>query len=164
MGGISHGILYSYGARLRVSLTVSLFCLLMFYSSFLVYLDLLDLFACGVWHILPLLELNRLVLFCLVMSCLIVSLITLGCFDEHNCYPSAYLLNNKYLKLSTYEYYLLHLYWTYIYVGTVSGSFTVLGTTTAATSGLTGTPNCSTELMCYLHTLLKSFFRAHPGN
>ena len=47
--------------------------------------------------------------------------------------------------------------------GTSPGPYTLLGTNNSVNSGLVGVSNCSTELMCYMHTLLKGFYRANPG-
>ena len=47
--------------------------------------------------------------------------------------------------------------------GTTPGMYTLLGTNNSTNSGLVGVSNCSIELMCYMHTLLKGFFRANPG-
>ena len=50
-----------------------------------------------------------------------------------------------------------------IILGTTPGMYTLLGTNSSMNNGLVGVSNCSVELMCYMHTLLKGFFRAHPG-
>ena len=37
------------------------------------------------------------------------------------------------------------------------------GNSNNSNSDFVGVSNCSTELMCYIHTLLKGIFRSHPG-